>query len=190
VDGYPHGNWTISYLFGDGKERNAGYEYYFKGRFVNGYERYTDEEFFDTPRYDLLPADFSIRADAMIAKTCTIDDHTGFSGFLATYLSDWFKGMVGDPINPKSVDPIKIEFAVTVKATGEPSAVKIKSSFDSKRYADLLLDALNGVGYWHPSYADGRYIEDTLTVTMEVFPSLNDNEMGFYGVTVKREKGR
>src|SRR3546814_10387452 len=47
VDGRPHGNWTIEYLFGDGKEKSAGYEYYNKGRFVQGYEAYTDEEFFE-----------------------------------------------------------------------------------------------------------------------------------------------
>src|SRR3546814_10732483 len=27
VDGRPHGNWIIEFLFGDGKEKSAGYEY-------------------------------------------------------------------------------------------------------------------------------------------------------------------
>ena len=184
VDGRPHGNWAVKYIFGDGKEKSAGYEYYNKGRFVQGYEAYTDEEFFDTPRYSLVPADFSSRADAMVAKSCTIDDYTGFTGFLATYLSDWFEGALNDPI-----DPVKIEFTVTVRATGEPKGIKMKSSLDKKQYADLLLQALNGVGYWLPSYAADEYIEDTLTVTAEAFPELNDHNLRFYDVRIKREKG-
>lgn len=184
VDGYPHGNWTIEYLFGDGKEKRAGYEYYNRGRFVQGYEAYTGEEFSDAPRYDLLPVDFSTRADAMVAKPCTIDDYTGFTGFLAEYLSEWFEGALDGPI-----DPVKITFTLTVKTTGQPRAINMKSSFPTKRYADLLREALNGVGYWLPSYADGQYIEDTLTVTMEAFPDVRYQKMRFYEVTIKREKG-
>lgn len=185
VDGRPHGNWTIKYLFGDGKEKSAGYEYYNKGRFVQGYEAYTDEEFSDAPRYSLVPIDFSSRAEAMIAKTCTVDDYTGFTGFLAVYLSEWFEGISGRPI-----EPTKIEFAVVVKASGEPRGLKMKSSFDEKQYADLLLEALAGVDYWLPSYFDGGYIEDTLTVTMEAFPEPDNQHLQFFDVKIKREKGR
>lgn len=185
VDGRPHGNWTVKYLFGDGKEKSAGYEYYNKGRFVQGYEVYTDEEFFDAPRYGLVPVDFSIRADAMVSKGCTIDDYTGFTGFLAAYLSDWFEGAFNEPI-----DPVKIEFTVAVKATGEPKGIKMKSSLDDKQYAGLLRDALNSITYWLPSYAAGEYIEDTLTVTMEAFPEIGNQNLRFYDVTIKRERGR
>jgi len=184
VDGHPHGNWTIKYLFGDGKEKRAGYEYYSRGRFVQGYEAYTGEEFSDTPRYDLLPADFSIRADAMVTKGCTIDDYTGFTRFLAAYLSEWFEGTLDGPTNP-----VEIAFTLTVKSTGQPRAIHMKSSFPTKRHANLLLEALNGVGYWLPSYADGGYIEDTLTVTMEAFPDVRYQKTRFYEVTIKREKG-
>lgn len=190
VNGYPHGNWTIKYLFGNGKEKRAGYEYYNRGRFVHGYEAYTDEEFFDTPRYGLLPVDFSLRADAMIVKACTIDDHMGFTGFLAEYLTDWFSGVVVEPVGPDPIEPIKIEFTVTVKTTGEPEAINMKTSFEAIRYANLLHDALGGVVYWFPSYADGKYIEDTLTVSMEAFPDVYAGRMRFYDVSVKREKGR
>ncbi|MFB2121133.1 hypothetical protein [Parapedobacter sp. 2B3] len=184
LDGYPHGSWSIEYLFDDGKGRNAGYEYYNKGRFVQGYEAYTEEEFFGAPRYGLLPLDFSNRAEAMIIKSCTIDDYTGFTGFLAEHLSAWFDGALDD-----MPDPTKIEFTVTVQPSGVPSGIAMKATFDNKRYADLLLEALNGLGYWLPSYAEGQYIQDTLTVTMEAFPDLRDQKIRFYDVTIRREKG-
>src|SRR5690606_26247112 len=140
-------------------------EFYEKGKFIQGYEAYTDEPFFDTPRYQLVPVDFSPRAEALIVKGCTIDEYTGFTGFLADYLSDWFDGAVDE-----LPDPVKIEFSVTVRETGLPRNIEMKTTFEKKRYADLLYEALNGLGYWLPSYSGSEYIEDKLNVTVEAFP--------------------
>src|SRR5690606_36586088 len=125
VDGHPQGTWAIEYVFADGKKRKAGYEFYDKGRFVQGYEAYTDEAFFDMPRYQLVPVDFSNGAEAMIAKGCTIDEYTGFTGFLAEYLSEWFDGPLDE-----MPDPVKIEFTVTVKDNGTPRGVEMNTTFD------------------------------------------------------------
>lgn len=185
VDGHPHGNWAIEYVFADGKTRTAGYEFYDKGRFVQGYEAYTDEAFFDAPRYHLVPVDFSNGSEAMIVKGCTIDEYTGFTGFLAEYLSGWFDGALDE-----MPDPVKIEFVATVGKTGEPRSVEMKTTFETKRYADLLLEALNGVAYWLPSYAAGEYIEDRLNVTLEAFPDARYKKIRFFGVSIQREKGQ
>ena len=185
VDGRPQGNWTIEYVFADGKERNAGYEFYNKGQFVQGYEAYTDETFFDAPRYHLVPIDFSNGSEAMVVKGCTIDEHTGFTVFLAEYLSDWFDGAVDE-----LPDPVEIEFTVTVKETGEPRGIEMKTTFDTKPYASLLLEALNGMGYWLPSYSGNEYIEDKLNVTMAAFPDARDQKIRFFDVNIQRENGR
>lgn len=185
VDGRPHGTWTIEYVFDDGKEMNAGYEFYNKGQFVQGYEAYTDETFFDTPRYHLVPVDFSNGSEAMIVKGCTIDEYTGFTGYLAEYLSGRF-----DEALDEMPDPVKIEFIVTVKKTGEPRGIEMKTTFETKRYADLLLETLNGVAYWLPSYAAGEYIEDKLNVTVEAFPDARYQKIRFFDVKIQREKGK
>ncbi len=184
VDGYPHGNWSIEYVFADGKERKAGYELYNKGRLVHGYDAYLDESYYNRPRYHLLPIDFSNGAEAMIGKACTIDDHIGFTGYLAEYLSEWFDGMVETP-----ADPVAIAFTVAVKATGEPGRIEMKSTFETQQHADLLLEAIQGVGFWQPSFGAGEYIEDTLTVTTEAFLDMDENKVRFYEVKIKREKG-
>ena len=184
LDGQAHGNWSIKYLFPDGKMQNAGYEFYQRGKFVQGYEAYADEEFYDAPRYSLLPLNVFIRAETMIAKGCTIDEHTGFTGYLAEYLENWF----ADELDHMPV-PLKIEFTVTVKKSGEPGKIEIETTFDTKRYADLLVEGLSWVGFWFPSYADGEYIEDKLTVTAEVFPDANEHKLRFFDVTIHREKG-
>lgn len=184
VDGHPHGSWAIEYVFADGKKRDAGYESYNKGHFVQGYEVYTDETFFEAPRYHLLPIDFFKGAEAMIVKGCTIDEYTGFTGFLAEYLSEWFDNGLDE-----MPDPVNIEFKVTVRDNGMPRGVVMNATFDTKRYADLLLQALDGVAYWLPSYNAGKYIDDTLTVTMEAFPDAGCQKMRFHAVTIRREKG-
>lgn len=184
VDGRPHGNWPVEYVFADGKKRQAGYEFYNKGNFVQGYEAYTGEVFSDASRYHLVPIDFSNGADAMIVKGCTIDDYTGFTGFLAEYLSEWF-----DDALDEIPDPVEIEFAVVVKDDGTPRGIEMKSTFANKRHADLLLRALEGVTYWLPSYGVGSYIEDTLTVTIEAFPDARNQKMRFHEATIRREKG-
>ena len=184
VDGLPQGNWTIQYVFADGKKRNAGYEFYEKGQFIQGYEAYTDEPFFDGPRYQLFPVDFSSRAEALIVKGCTIDEYTGFTGFLADYLSNWFDGAVDE-----LPDPVKIEFSVTVRETGLPRQIEMKTTFEKKRYADLLKEALDGLGYWLPSYDGSDYVEDTLNVTVQAFPDARSEKIRFFDVTIQREKG-
>ena len=185
VDGLPNGNWTIQYVFADGKKRSAGYEFYEKGKFIQGYDAYTDEPFFDAPRYQLVPIDFSARAEALIAKGCTIDEYTGFTGFLADYLSGWFDGAVDE-----LPDPVKIEFTVAVRETGQPRNIEIKTTFEKKRYADLLYEALNGLGYWLPSYSGSEYIEDKLNISVEAFPDARSEKIRFFGTIIQREKGR
>lgn len=184
LEGRPHGSWAIDYIFANGKKQNAGFEFYQHGKFVQGYDVYTDEEFFDAPRYHLTPLIFFFRAETMIAKGCTIDEHEGFTGYLAEHLENWFEGEVGE-----IPDPLTIEFMISVKKNGEPGRIEIGNTFDIKRYADLLLEGLNGVTFWFPSYANGEYIDDTLTVTAEVFPDAVERKLRFFDVTIRREKG-
>ena len=184
VDGRPHGNWTIEYLFDDGKKAGAGHELYEHGRFIGGYEAYKDEEFFDYPRYRLLPVDFSARAEALIGKECSIDEYTGFTGYLSQHLEDWFEGEL--EVLP---DPLTLKFTVSVSHTGEPEKIQMDTTFANKRYADLLLIGIHGIPYWFPSFADGEYIDDTLTVTMEVFPDAAEQKLHFFDVKIQREKG-
>lgn len=184
VNGRPHGNWTIEYIFADGKKHDAGYEFYQHGRFIIGYESYKDEEFSSNPRYGLLPIDVFLRAESMIVKACTIDDHSGFTGYLAKHLEEWFVGEVdGLP------DPLKIEFTVAVNRHGVPEQFVMKSTFARKRYADLLLEGLGWVGFWFPSFAAGEFIDDTLTVTIEAFPDAVEQKIRFFDARISRAKG-
>lgn len=184
VDGRPHGIWGIEYLFADGKKANAGYERYQYGVFQDGYEQFKEESFYDGPRYGVLPADFYVRADAMIGKGCTIDEYSGFTVYLSKHLEEWFDGEVDE-----LPDPVKIEFTVAVKKSGEPGKIEMTGTFPRKRYADLLLEAIGWVNFWFPSFADGDFIDDNLTVSVEAFPDAAERKLRFFDVTIRREKG-
>ena len=184
VDGLPHGNWIIEYIFDDGKKAGAGHELYEHGRFIQGYEAYKDEEFFGYPRYRLLPVDFSARAEALVGKECSIDEYSGFTGYLNEHFEAWFKeGLTELP------DPQAIKFTVSVTKMGEPMGIEIDSTFSDRRYADLLLTGIRWIPYWLPSFANGEYINDTLTVTMEAFPDATEHKLRFFDVKIQRENG-
>lgn len=184
VQGRPHGDWTIEYIFDDNKKVGAGHEHYRNGKFIRGYDAFKDEFFDEKPRYSLVPFDVFIRAEAMIGKLCSIDEYSGFTGYLGEHLEEWFEGAVSE-----APDPLKIEFAISVSKTGEPKKVEPVTTFADNVLASSLLNAIRWVNFWFPSYADGSYIDDTLTVTAEVFPDVVERKLRFFDIQIHREEG-
>ncbi|MGK6352606.1 toxin-antitoxin system YwqK family antitoxin [Parapedobacter sp. DT-150] len=184
VDGRLDGNWTIEYVFADGKKEAAGHEFYRDGRFVEGYDAYQDETFSDAPRYSVLPVEFFARAEAVVGKACTIDDYTGFTGYLGKHFEEWFEGEVDEV-----PEPTRIEFIIDVNSKGAPGPIDMKTNFSEERYAELFMEAVKWIGFWFPSYADGAYVDDKLTVTLEAFPDMAMRKLLFFDVVIRREKG-
>src|SRR5690606_23695150 len=184
VDGRPEGNWIVEYVFEDGEKTGAGHEYYKRGRFIRGYEAYTDEAFADAPRYRLLPLDVFDRAPLMISKSCTIDEYSGFSFFLAERLDAWFKNDLQGLVEPQP-----IEFRILVDENGEPRHIEARRTFTDKRAASGLLAALHTVDFWFPSFAGGQYVEDTLTLTADVALDTADQSVHFVNIRIARENG-
>lgn len=185
VNGRPDGNWIIEYVFEDGEKTGAGHEYYEDGRFVRGYEAFTDELFEDAPRYLLVPFDVFDRAPLMISKACTIDEYSGFTVFLAERLESWFENGLNGPVEPQS-----IEFRISVDKNGTPEKIEPVRTFPDRRAASALLAALYAIDFWFPSYADGQYIDDTLTLTADATPDATDQKLRFFNIRISRQNGR
>lgn len=184
VNGQPHGAWIVEYVFEDGKTEGAGHEYYQHGKFLRGYDAYRDEEFFNAPRYGILPVNFFLRAVELIGKACTIDEYSGFTGYLSRHLEEWFEGELDE-----MPDPVKVEFTIDVNENGAPGPIDMKRTFSQKRYATLLLEAIRAIAFWFPSYAGETYIDDKLTVTVEAFPDAAEQKLRFFDTRIKRERG-
>ena len=183
-EGVPHGNWHIEYLFADGKKEQAGYEWYSDGFLTQGYDYYTGRHYKE-PRFSLLLPEHFTRAEELTGKTCTIDDYLGYTEFLGKRLENAFI-----LYNATALLPQEIEFRVHIDKTGEPEKVEPVHTLPEPKAAAILLRAIESVEYWLPSYADGEYIADILTVTANIFPSLTTGLLEFYSVQITREKGR
>ncbi len=184
VEGRPHGHWVIEYIFDNNKKANAGHEDYRNGQFTMGYDAVSDEFFHDKPKYGLIPFDVFVRAEFLVGKSCTIDEYTGFTGYLGEHLEKWFAGKMAD-----AQEPQQIEFVIFVSKKGVPKKVEAITTFADKVMASALLHAFRSIRFWFPSYADGAYIDDRFTVTAEVFPDVIERKLRFFGVDIKREKG-
>src|SRR5690606_11337977 len=86
--------------------------------------------------------------------------------------------------------PQEIEFRIHVDRAGEPQKAEAVHTLPEPKAASVLLTAIESVEYWIPSYANGEYIADTLTVTANICPSLTTGHPEFYSVQMTREKGR
>ncbi|WP_257658687.1 toxin-antitoxin system YwqK family antitoxin [Parapedobacter lycopersici] len=184
VNGLPHGNWIVEYVFEDGEKAGAGHEYYRDGQFIRGYETFTDETFDGTPRYRLYPVEFFDRATILVSKACTIDEYSGFTQYLEKYFERWFA-----TVNAAALASQRIELAIAVDETGTAQRIEAIQTFPSAQYASLLLSACHGIEFWFPSYADGEYTADTLTLTAEVAPDPDGQKLHFYNIQIRREKG-
>lgn len=183
VGGKPHGVWDIAYVFEDNKKRNAGFEQFVNGKFSRGYESYYDEWYIDGGRYGLIPVDPFVRAELMISKRCTIDEYSGFITYLSEHLEKNFTDF------DEEIDVQEIEFTIIVAKNGEAKRIEAVKTFPQKSHANRLLIAFGNVLFWFPSFDEGEYIEDKLTVTAEVFPDLRGNKVRFFDVKIQREKG-
>lgn len=184
VEGRPHGNWIIEYVFDDDKKVGAGHEYYQNGRFVRGYEVFVGEVFEDASRYQLLPFDVFDRAALMISKACTIDEYSGFTVFLERHLAKWFDNSVSETMNPQP-----IEFVISVDKNGAVQKIEPVQTFSDKGDASALLAAFYEIDFWFPSYANNEYIDDTLIVTADAFPDPAEQKLAVFNIQIKREKG-
>lgn len=184
VMGKPDGLWTVRHVFNDGKQQTTGHELFRRGKFVEGYDELRIGEYRTAPQFGFLPVDFSIRAEAMTGKRCTIDEYSGFTGYLAHTIEEAFSHVPG-PLP----DPIRIAFTVDVDRSGKPRKITTIKTFERKALADQLLEALNWIGFWFPSFDGSDYIDDTLTVTAEIFPVASLQSLSVYDVVIHREGG-
>lgn len=183
VNGRPHRIWTTKFIYGDGSRSDGGFEVMREGMFLRGFDEY-EEWYEDFSRYYLFPVDPYIRAELMISKRCSIDDN---SGFLA-YLTDVMESV----LVPASADDVtfqEIIYTLSVSKDGVPSDVKEEKIEVIDAVGNLLKSAIQHIPFWYPSFKDGEYIDDQLTIKAELFPDKNNDKIRFFNVNIERAEG-
>ncbi len=183
VDGKPHGSWVQHYLL-DGKVAgDAGFEQFANGTLVRGYDSYTDEWYSDSSRLPFLPIEPFVRAELLLGKPCDIDAYTDFLPYLREHLEACFDGY------EEEVEAQTIEYVIEINRDGTPRTIHPVRTFPRKSQENELTWAFQVVPFWFPSYVEGEYIVDTLTVKASVFPDIKERKLRFFDVTINREKG-
>lgn len=183
VGGKPHGAWIAHYM-ADGKAAmESGFEQFANGKFVRGMDTYTDEWYTDSSRLPFLPTEPFIRAELLAGKACGIDAYSGFLPYLKGHLESYFDGY------DEELHAQPIEYVIELGADGLPRKASPVRTFPRRSQENELTQALLAVPFWFPTYADGEYVADRLTVTAAVFPDIKERKLRFFDVAIKREKG-
>jgi len=177
-NGSPDGYWKIYFLSGK-QEDLVAEELYEKGGLLKGYDLIKEIEY-RSPKYSILPQENFFRGEMLTYKPCTFDDISGYNTYLTDYLFDMFEFL-------KVVKPIEgdFEYKVTVEKEGDPSQLEMIKDVP-KELSRSLRNVLNSVERYIPSFVNGEYIQDELTVK----GSLATNEHGriyFYGISISRK---
>lgn len=197
------------YMYDDGTEYAAGYEEYREGGFVRG-EDYNSGEVFYTQREPIAPGVWHTRAEAMVSKRCTVDDHVGFSQYIADrwqldlagqvraakdkdgdvhlYLSDDNQQWAARAVDPEDLNTSVLEFTISVSKDGAIQSVSAENNFGTSSLAERMFAIVEGTEYWVPSW-NGEFIDDELTIEINVLPMLEEGVFVLHDLRVSREKG-
>lgn len=183
VDGKPHGTWTTQYILDGEPAMDGGFEYFSNARFVRGMNAYTEEWYSDSSRLPLLPIEPFIRAELLAGNPCNIDAYSGFLLYLKEHLESYFSDL------DEEVYAQQLEYTIELDKDGMPRKISPVQSLPGRTLENKLTNALQAIPFWYPSYADGNYINDTLTIRAAVFPDIKERKLRFFDVSIQRVKG-
>jgi len=178
-DGFAVGKWQV--LFEDDKGTvEAGEEYYApNGAFREGYDYYT-QEVYDAARYPLWPIEPFMRGEHFVSKDCTFDDFTGYTMYLGKAISDYFEGA-----EIPDLSKYEITYTVEVDKRGIPKKAKVATKFNPD-FDRIFASALGEIGNYIPSFVNGEYVDDELTVNL-IAQKAGDGSLLFHSVKINRK---
>src|SRR5690606_28076738 len=162
-DGLPTGYWQV--FFVEGKSQVlAAEEDYRNGIFVRGNDLF-QELAYSGPLYSKVPiANFS-RAEILVSKPCSYDDHVGFTFYLGEYFT---QGLAR--IAPQKVFQENFEYIVEVNEDGRPTKLDMPNELPEE-INKIFLQIAKSIDHYIPSYVQGQYVEDELKISGKITTS-------------------
>ncbi|WP_156305298.1 toxin-antitoxin system YwqK family antitoxin [Sphingobacterium endophyticum] len=177
-EGVPDGIWQIFYEADKAADLVAE-EVYYRGVFKSGYDLINETEY-DAPVFSVLPYEAFFRAEKFISKGCNYDEIAGYNSYLTNFFNEPFKSFeIGRPLDDE------FEYTVQVNKDGNPSKVEMIRDVPVEISKPFKL-VLNSVERYIPSFVNGEYIPDELTVKGRV--SLNEEgRINFHSLKIARK---
>lgn len=179
-NGYPVGKWRI--YFEDDKDMVlVGEEYYEKtGVFAEGYDLYT-ESIYTNAKYPIGPIDEFFRAEALVSKACNYDEQIDFTSYLAKSFTDIFKGA-----EVPNFSYFDLKYTIRIRKDGSVDNFDLLSKTDP-RFDKLFFQALRNIQTYPPSFKNGEYIDDELTVELKA-QRAGDGSVVFHSLSIHRKE--
>ncbi|WP_134089580.1 toxin-antitoxin system YwqK family antitoxin [Olivibacter sp. XZL3] len=184
--GKPDGNWNIFLVYPKNERDYAGYERFEEGLFKGGYDEITSIPYKNSSRIQIGPSLYFLQAEEMVSKNCTIDENQDFSMYVMKKLESAFaiydsRGLLSEPS--------KLKITVSVNKMGSLRDLEIVEGLSEKDGDKIIANALQNIAYWIPSYAGTDYIDDVLTITVDVTVDEENGQLRFYNLQIARENG-
>ena len=178
-DGVPNGYWQV--FFQEGKSQVlAAEESYKNGIFIRGYDLF-QESAYAGPLYSKVPiANFS-RAEILVSKSCSYDDHVGFTFYLGEYFT---QGLVN--IAPEKVFDENFEYIVQVNEDGRPTKLEMPNEL-SLEINKIFLQIVKSIDHYIPSFIAGQYIDDELKISGKI-TTLETGKLAVHSIKIERKQ--
>lgn len=179
--GLPAGSWNISLSYPRSPEELVSFELFEKGEFMNSYN--IKNPYYPTKSSNLkfYPDFVDSRSQKFISKSCGIDDNQDYTNYIENFLNRNFDfSIITNSDSSKQfafevmIDEYGQSFTIN-SLEGEPSPVN-----------KTLIQLLNLIPYWIPSYIEGKTVPDKLTIKFSLRES--QIEKRFENFRISREK--
>jgi len=159
-NGFPTGYWQVFSVEGKSQVLSAE-EYYKNGVFTEGYDLFLESGYAE-PLYSKVPIDNFSRAELLVSKSCSYDDHVGFTFYLGEYFTQGLARIL-----PKKDFEESFEYTVQVNKDGKASKLEMSNEL-SAQLNKLFLQIAKSIDHYIPSFIAGQYIEDELKISGKI----------------------
>lgn len=178
-NGKPAGYWKIYFEDDKGSVLVAEEIYDKEGNFKSAFDLYTESDY-DKPRYPLSPIEQFSRAESLVSKDCSFDEHADFTQYLASSLTKSF-----EMLELTDFSLYNLEYTVQITKQGIPRKIDIKSKIN-REFDYYFEQAVDRIENYLPSFKNGEYVDDEITVKVIAQPTANGGIL-FHSVKIIRK---
>lgn len=181
-NGKPEGHWRVDVITQDDQTYFLKYDQYKAGRLQN--PSGIEDEIYGNARYGILPLDWFYRADEFTFKSCRIDDQSGFTEYLKKVID-----MQVESLYASNSEIVSLEYTFNLSASGIASQFEAKDRAYMPEFNKAVEIILEGIPFWMPSFFKEDFIQDKLTIKLDLIPNHELETFETYNIDIVREKG-
>lgn len=164
-NGKPERLWSIDFVYPDNTRELIGELRFQNGRFQEQvrFEQLLQDYINSGESIQLIPQVWFIQAENFVIKKCNIDEYSGFTDYLIRKLEEELNS-----VSSSDTSGMTGVFTIMVNNEGVASSIIAKEDQLNKELERRIKQRLESIGFWFPSWKDGEYIDDELTLSFKI----------------------